>query len=85
MNKKFIKVHQIGLRARYKLEILKDNFIDEDILKGYFNNFSEIQSIRVNKKAYSIIFELKKDIFQDIEKRLKTITLENLLKSASKK
>ena len=33
MNKKFIKVHQIGLRARYKLEILKDNFIDEDILK----------------------------------------------------
>ena len=60
MNKKFIKVHQIGLRARYKLEILKDNFIDEDILKGYFNNFSEIQSIRVNKKAYSIIFELKK-------------------------
>lgn len=55
MNKKFIKVHQIGLRARYKLEILKDNFIDEDILKGYFNNFSEIQSIRVNKKAYSII------------------------------
>ena len=84
MNKKFIKVHQIGLRARYKLEILKDNFIDEDILKGYFNNFSEIQSIRVNKKAYSIIFELKKDIFQDIEKRLKTITLENLLKSASK-
>ncbi|PRM95785.1 heavy metal translocating P-type ATPase [Aliarcobacter cryaerophilus] len=84
MNKKFIKVHQIGLRARYKLEILKDNFIDEDILKGYFNNFSEIQSIRVNKKAYSIIFELKKDIFQDIEKRLETITLENLLKSASK-
>ncbi len=64
MNKKFIKVHQIGLRARYKLEILKDNFIDEDILKGYFNNFSEIQSIRVNKKAYSIIFELKKISFK---------------------
>ncbi|AXK48351.1 heavy metal translocating P-type ATPase [Aliarcobacter trophiarum LMG 25534] len=81
MDKKFIKVHQIGLRARYKLEILKDNFIDEDILKGYFSSFKEIKTIRINKKAYSIIFELREDIFKKIEEILKDLSLETLLKS----
>ena len=36
MNKKFIKVHQTNLRSRYKYFLLKDEFIDENILKNYF-------------------------------------------------
>lgn len=84
MDKNFIKVHQSGLRARYKLELLRDKFIDEDILKSYFNDLNEIKNIRVNKKAYSIIFELNSDIFSKIEEKLTNISLENLLQTASK-
>lgn len=84
MDKNFIKVHQSGLRARYKLELLRDKFIDEDILKNYFNDLNEIKNIRVNKKAYSIIFELNSDIFSKIEEKLTNISLENLLQTASK-
>ena len=36
MNNKFIKVHQSNLRTRYKYFLLKDEFIDENILKNYF-------------------------------------------------
>ena len=65
MNKKFIKVHQIGLRARYKLEILKDNFIDEDILKGYFkNNELGLDTLNIqlsNKKYLDEHYEVQKD------------------------
>ena len=45
MNKNFIKVHQTPFRARYKLEILKEKFIDEEILKAYFKEFEEIKNI----------------------------------------
>ena len=34
MHKKFIKVHQTTFRARYKLELLKNEFIDEDIYEN---------------------------------------------------
>ncbi len=84
MTNNFTKVHQTGLRARYKLAILKDKFVDVEILKGYFSEFKEIKNIRVNKKAYSIIFELSSDIFSKIENKLSTISLDNLLKNASK-
>ena len=85
MQKNFLKVHQAGLRARYKLQILKDKFIDEDILKNYFlddeNIQNSIESIRVNKKAYSIVFELNENIFESIEKKLETLSLNSLLTS----
>lgn len=81
MNSKFIKVHQIKNRARYKLQILKEKFIDEDILKNYFNDIKEINNIRINKKAYSIVFEVNSDVFNEIEEKLETISLDNLLKS----
>ena len=84
MNKNFIKVHQTPFRARYKLEILKEKFIDEEILKAYFKEFEEIKNIRVNKKAYSIIFEVKSDIFSKIEEKLKNLSLNSLLQNASK-
>jgi len=79
MSTNFIKVHQTGLRARYKLNLLKKEFIDERSFKKYFSQYKEIKSIRVNNKAYSIIFELEKDIFQEIEKELNKITLKSLL------
>ena len=51
MHKKFIKVHQTTFRARYKLELLKNEFIDEDILKDYFLELDFVKSVRINKKA----------------------------------
>lgn len=81
MNKKFIKVHQTNLRFRYKYFLLKDEFIDENILKNYFEKIKDIKSVRINKKAFSIIFELHKDISIQIEEILNKLTIEDLLKS----
>lgn len=81
MKKNFLKVHQTASRVRYKLFLLKEKFIDEEVLKNYFKKIKEIENIRINKKAYSIIFELKCDITNKIEKILDTLTVEELLKS----
>ena len=78
---KFIKVHQSNLRIRYKYFLLKDEFIDENILKNYFEKIKDIKSVRINKKAFSIIFELHKDISKKIEEILNNLTIEDLLKS----
>ncbi|RBQ27735.1 MULTISPECIES: heavy metal translocating P-type ATPase [Arcobacteraceae] len=80
----FIKIHQTKLRARYKLSLLKDSFIDEDILKNYFLNLDFIKEVRVNKKAYSIIFELKENKFLELENILKNLNTDLLLKSCDK-
>ena len=81
MNNKFIKVHQSNLRFRYKYFLLKEKFIDENILKNYFEKIKDIKSVRINKKAYSIVFELKKDVSLQIEEILSKLTTEDLLKS----
>jgi heavy metal translocating P-type ATPase len=81
MKNKFIKVHQTAFRVRYKLFLLKEEYIDENILRNYFRNINDIKSIRINKQAFSIIFELKKDITTKIEEILNTLTVEKLLKS----
>lgn len=78
---KFIKVHQTNLRFRYKYFLLKDEFIDENILKNYFEKIKDIKNVRINKKAFSIVFELHKDISLQIEEILNTLTIEDLLKS----
>ncbi|WNL17940.1 hypothetical protein [Aliarcobacter cryaerophilus] len=85
MHKKFIKVHQTTFRARYKLELLKNEFIDEDILKDYFLELDFVKSVRINKKAYSIIFELKQTDFSRLEKILEKLNLDTLLKYCEKK
>ena len=84
MNNKFIKVHQSNLRTRYKYFLLKDEFIDENILKNYFEKIKDIKNVRINKKAFSIIFELKEDITSQIETILNNLTIEDLLKSSVK-
>ena len=81
MNNKFIKVHQSNLRTRYKYFLLKNEFIDENILKNYFEKIKDIKSVRINKKAFSIIFELHKDISEKIEEILNKLTIEDSLKS----
>lgn len=81
MKNKFVKVHQTAFRVRYKLFLLKEKYIDEDILKNYFRKIKEIENVRINKKAYSIIFELKSDITSKIEEILNNLTIEELLKS----
>ena len=81
MNNKFIKVHQTNLRVRYKYFLLKEEFIDENILKNYFEKIKDIKNVRINKKAFSIIFELHKDISAKIEEILNKLTIEDLLKS----
>jgi heavy metal translocating P-type ATPase len=81
MKNKFIKVHQTAFRVRYKLFLLKEKFIDEEILQNYFKKIDDIKSIRINKQAFSIVFELKNDITTKIEEILNTLTVEELLKS----
>lgn len=82
MNKpmnKFIKVHQTSSRLRYKYFLIKEKFIDEDILKNYLKKINHVESVRINKKAFSIIFEINKDITNEIEAILSELTLDELL------
>ena len=81
MKNNFIKVHETASRIRYKYFLLKEKFIDENILKNYFEKIKDIKSVRINKKAYSIVFELKKDVSFQIEEILSKLTTEDLLKS----
>ncbi len=82
MNKpmnKFIKVHQTSSRLRYKYFLLKEKFLDEDILKNYLKKINHVETVRINKKALSIIFEISKDITNEIEAILRELTLDELL------
>ena len=81
----FKKVHQVNLRARYKLAILKDSFVDEKILENYFLDFTFIKNVRVNKKAYSVIFELNEDRFSELEDILNSLDTNKLLKASEDK
>jgi heavy metal translocating P-type ATPase len=79
MENKFIKVHQTSSRIRYKYFLLKDKYIDENILKNHLKKIEYVENVRINKKAYSIIFEIKKDITPKLEEILNTLTYEELL------
>ena len=79
MKNKFIKVHQTSSRVRYKYFLLKDEYMDENILKNYLKKIEDVLSVRINKKAFSIIFEINKDITSKLEEILNSLTSEELL------
>ncbi|CAM3999957.1 heavy metal translocating P-type ATPase [Arcobacter cloacae] len=81
MKNRFIKVHETPLRLRYKYFLLKEKFIDENILQNYLEKIKDVRSVRINKKAYSIVFEITNDISHEIEEILSNLTIEELLKS----
>ena len=80
MKNKFIKVHQTASRLRYKYFLLKEKFIDENILKNYLEKVEDVKSVRINKKAFSIVFEIQSNISSKIEEILSSLTIEELLK-----
>ncbi len=79
MTNKFIKIHQTTTRVRYKYFLLKDKYLDENILKNHLKKIEYVENVRINKKAFSIIFEIKKDITSKLEEILNTLTYEELL------
>ncbi|AXX93083.1 heavy metal translocating P-type ATPase [Malaciobacter molluscorum LMG 25693] len=79
MNKNFKIVHETPSRLRYKYLLLKEDFIDENILKSYLENIDGVNSVRVNKKAFSVIFNIENNIKEKIEDVLKKLTLDDLL------
>ena len=79
MKNKFIKVHQTSSRVRYKYFLLKDEYMDENILKNYLKKIEDVLSVRINRKAFSIIFEINKDITPKLEEILNSLTSEELL------
>ncbi len=79
MSNLFKKVHATPTRARYKYEFLKDEFLDESILKTYLEKIEGVTSVRINKKALSIIFTFTEDATVDIEEILANLTKDELL------
>lgn len=78
---RFKKVHATSSRARYKFELLKDEYIDDNILKRYLEKIEHVTSVRINKKALSIIFTFSEDVSEDIEDRLRGVDSDKLLSS----
>lgn len=81
MSNQFKKVHQTPNRSRYKYSLLKDEYIDENILQTYLEKIEGVNSVRINKKAHSVIFNYDEDITLQIEKALEEITSDKLLDS----
>lgn len=79
MKNDFIKVHQTPSRVRYKYFLLKEKFIDENILKNHLEKIDFVKSVRINKKAISLVFEIEKDITSQLENILSELTLDKLL------
>jgi len=81
MKNRFVKVHETPTRLRYKYFLLKEKFIDETILKNYLEKIEGVKSVRINKKAFSVIFEINENISSKIESILNSLTIDDLLKS----
>ncbi len=77
----FRRVHKTPKRARYKLELLKDEYIDENILKSYLEKVDKVISVRINKKANSVVFSFEEDVTLEIEARLNSLDRNKLLES----
>lgn len=82
MNNKFKIVHQTNTRVRYKYSLLDDKYIDENILKKDLEKIDGVKNARVNKKAKSVILGFSDSkVLETVEKRLKELTLDDLLES----
>ena len=79
MRNNFIKVHETPFRLRYKYFLLKDEFLDENILQSYLEEIDGVLSVRINKKAFSVVFEIEEDITEKLENILNTLTINDLL------
>lgn len=75
----FKKVHSTSTRARYKYDLLKDDSIDENTLKSYLEKIEGVISVRINKKAHSVIFNLQDNVLDAIEEKLLSANRDNLL------
>ena len=82
MINQFQKIHGTSTRARYKFSLLKDKSIDENILKSNLEKIPGITKVRVNKKAYSVIFNFEDVcVCDEIEQTLSSLSIEELLSS----
>ncbi|XPV69525.1 MAG: heavy metal translocating P-type ATPase [Halarcobacter sp.] len=80
MSNSYKQVHKTKNRVRYKYSLLKDKSIDTNILKIYFEQIDGVQSVRINKKAYSIVFILEDFSTIDlIEEKLSNATRDDYL------
>ena len=51
MNNEFKKVHSTKNRARYKFSLLKEKYLDENILKNNLEKVQGVIAVRINKKG----------------------------------
>ncbi len=82
--KNFKKVHSTRNRARYKLNLLKDKYVDINILKSTLEKIDGILSVRINKEACSVIFDFDDDFeCTNIEDKLSTLKSEEFLNTSN--
>jgi len=82
MNNQFRKVHSTKNRARYKVSILKERYLDENILKSNLEKIDGVITVRINKKAFSINFDFEdNNICDAIEKELLILDVNDFLGS----
>jgi len=83
MKNELKKVHTTSKRARYRYSLLSDRTLDENILKSNLEKISGVESVRINKKAYSIIFNFEDEsVCEKIEEKLSSLTIDDLSNSS---
>ena len=84
MSNKLKKVHQTNFRVRYKYSLLENDYIDENILRKDLEKLDGVNNVRVNKLAKSVVVNFENiNVLETVEKRLKDLTLDNLLESCT--
>lgn len=82
-NEIFSLIHETPKRLRYKVDILKQEYIDTNIFGRYFDDVEGLDSIRVNKRAHCVVFNVSENIKKEIEEKLQSMNLESLLSKSS--
>ncbi len=84
MSNTFKRVHFTKNRARYKFSLLKEQYIDENILISFLKKIPGVITLRVNKKANSIVFDFTSDeVCTLIEESLSSLSIDDLLNQKS--
>ncbi len=73
-------VHRSNKRVRLKYGLLKHNYVDSGMLAGLIESFEGVKSVRINKKAASVVLMLEDDsLLADTIEALRNVTLYDIL------
>lgn len=80
MKNSFKIVSQTSNRVRFKYFLLKNETIDENLLKNELKSIDGITDVRINKQAFSVIVNFESGTLEKVKEKLSSFTASDLEK-----